>query len=198
MSMPSHNGLIDALHTAEWIATKTPIRLFGDTALCSVAAEVAPDEFGSEEINSLQSLLSDTLTNYRKQTGLGRGLAANQVGHLKRLVAVAFDTECSVLYNPKVLTTKGSASYHECCLSSGMLLTGEVIRPATGTFEYQSADGTLQTLEANPAQTRLLLHEIDHLNGITCDQKYEAGTQRFVRDGKTEILAEKLTIISEA
>ena len=191
-------GFINSLKSAEWVAANTSIRLFGDAVLSAVCTDVAINEFENESTQSIQDELISTLTNYRKQTGLGRGLAANQIGYSKRIVVVIFDAQCEVLYNPKVVETKGSASYWECCLSSGLLLLGEVIRPASGIFEYQQADGTVATLEADPAQTRLLLHEIDHLNGVTCDQKYEPGTQRFVTGGKEEILSHPLTVISES
>jgi len=152
-----------------------------------VSTPVEEHEFGGVEVTRIADELTATLIKYREKTGLGRGLAANQIGYTRRIIAVLFDDEPQVMCNPKVVSSEGLGSYWESCISSGALLVGEVHRPWTATFSYNAVDGSEQHIEADEKQTRVLLHEIDHLDGITCDEKYEAKTMKVVTGGKEEI-----------
>lgn len=186
------NTLIDSLELFKWTAKKLPIRFFGDEVLRQTCEPVKGREIGSPEIKQLIKSLTDTLAQYRRHTGMGRGLAANQIGHAKRIIVVWLGDEPSVFINPKLASSEGMGSYRESCISSGTLLIGEVHRPWTGVFEYQDTNGQRHRLQADEKQTRILLHEIDHLDGITCNEKYQPGTLRFIHGGKTEIMGYEL------
>jgi peptide deformylase len=69
------------------------------------------------------------------------------------------------------------------------LMVGEVYRPWTATFKYFDTEGHEHTLAADDKQTRILLHEIDHLDGIICSDKYEPKTFRYVTGGREELMA---------
>jgi peptide deformylase len=97
-----------------------------------------------------------------------------------------------VLINPRMISSQGIGSYWESCISSGTLPIGEVHRPWKGIFEYQDKKGRSRRLEADEKQTRVLLHEIDHLNGIVCTERYEPRTTSFIYGGKEEILSYEL------
>ena len=62
-----------------------------------------------------------------------------------------------------------------------------------GRFSYRDLSGGVHTIEADEKQTRLFLHEIDHLDGYNCLEAYTPGTTKFVRGGKEEILSHSFT-----
>jgi peptide deformylase len=179
--------LINSLELFTWTARELPIKFFGDAVLRTVSMPIEVEEFGSDQVKQIAVELTNTLKKYREKTGLGRGLAANQIGYARRIIAVLFDDEVEVMCNPGVVTSEGLGSYWESCISSGASLVGEVHRPWTATFRYDTVDGVEQQLEADEKQTRIMLHEIDHIDGITCDEKYEPKTMKVVTGGKEEI-----------
>ncbi len=177
-----------SLEQLDWTIQELPIRYFGDPILHTVCQPVGDNEFAEESTISIADELLDVLRKYRERTGMGRGLAANQIGHTKRIIAVWFGDSPEVMCNPEMVSSEGMGSYFESCISSGALLVGEVIRSWKATFNYQDKNGNAQQLEADEKQTRILLHEIDHLDGITCDEKYEPRTMKIATGGKKEIL----------
>jgi peptide deformylase len=180
----------DELEFFAWTAKNLPIRFFGDGVLHSPCEAIAEREFGAPELQKLAEDLTDSLAKYREKSGLGRGLAANQIGFNKRVMVVwLFDDKPLVMVNPKMVSSDGTGSYWESCISSGAFLIGEVHRPWKGQFEYCDINGKEHHLDADEKETRILLHEIDHLEGTVCSEKYEPGTMRFVRGGREEIQA---------
>lgn len=184
-------SITHALELAAWTAANLPIRFFGDPVLHKPCKAFETSEFGQPEMEQLAQNLTDTLTKYRTHTGMGRGLAANQIGSNRRMF-VLWLNEPLIMVNPKPLTLQGQGSGWESCLSSGTMLLGQVTRPWTGTFEYFSLDGTRHELLADPLQTRLMLHEGEHLDGGICVEKYEPGTTRIITGGKAEIMSHEL------
>ncbi len=171
-----------------WAIRELPIRYFGDPILHSVCQPVGENEFAEESTISIANELIVVLSKFHERTGMGRGLAANQIGYTKRMIGVWFGEAPEVMCNPELVSSEGTGSYYESCISSGALLAGEVIRPWMATFRYTDRNGNAQHLEADERQTRILLHEIDHLDGITCDEKYEPRTMEIATGGKNEIL----------
>jgi len=190
-----HNDseILDDIDLARWIAENLPIRFIGDEALKQKCTAFNEDEFGSEEMTEISKALIYTLKRYRAEAGMGRGLAANQIGILRRMIAVWLGEEPEVFVNPEVVSTEGEGSYWESCISAGTLLIGEVIRPWKGRFSYRDLSGEARTIEADEKQTRLFLHEIDHLDGHNCLEAYKPGTAKFVRGGKEEIFSHSFT-----
>jgi peptide deformylase len=178
----------DDLDFFAWTAENLPIRFFGDEVLHRPCEAIAEDEFGAPGLSKLAKDLTDSLAKYREKSGLGRGLAANQIGFSQRVMVVwLFDDKPVVMVNPKMISSEGTGSYWESCISSGAFLIGEVHRPWKGKFEYQDVKGQPHHLDADEKETRILLHEIDHLEGIICSEKYVPDTMRFVRGGREEI-----------
>lgn len=170
----------------------SPFRFFGDECLIKPCEYFQTEEFGGEEMNALAKRLVEILSEYRKKTGMGRGLAANQIGVNKRMIVVWLKEEPEIMVNPEIIELSGKGSYWESCISGGSFLIGEVIRPWIGKFHYYDLKGTAQLLDANEKETRVLLHEIDHLNGEICFDKYEPKTVRFITGGKDEVLGYEL------
>ena len=102
----------------------------------------------------------------------GYGLAASQVGALKRMMAVdpgrlmeKPEPGPMVIINPVVLETRGTSREEEGCLSlPGMY--GLVDRPSCVALEYMNLNGEKLTMEAEGYFARCILHEVDHLDGI--------------------------------
>ena len=101
----------------------------------------------------------------------GIGLAAIQVGVLKRMAVIDLDPKgpnSKVIYlvNPKIIRASDELStYHEGCLSVPEIWD-DVKRPARLTVEYQDENGASQTVDADGLFATCLQHEIDHINGL--------------------------------
>lgn len=186
-----HNDseILDDIDLARWIAENLPIRFIGDEVLKQKCTAFSEDEFGGEEMTEISNALIYTLRKYRARAGMGRGLAANQIGIPRRMIAVWLGEEPEIFVNPEIISTEGEGSYWESCISAGTLLIGEVSRPWKGRFSYRDLKGETHTIDADEKQTRLFLHEIDHLDGHNCLEAYKPGTVKFVRGGKEEVLS---------
>ncbi len=102
----------------------------------------------------------------------GIGLAAPQVGISRRLIVAlqmpnTDDTDVPplVLVNPKVVSTSSDTWTHEEGCLSIPGVNAPVIRSAAVDVEYQDLDGNPQQIAAEGMFARILLHEIDHLDG---------------------------------
>lgn len=137
------------------------IKLMGDAVLREEAVEVGAVD---DEVRALARDMFDTM--YAEE---GVGLAANQVGVTLRVIVVDPREEGvtpRALVNPRVVAT-GDATERaeEGCLSIPGLR--EVVeRKASVVVEALDLDGAPVRIEADGLHARVLLHEIDHLDGI--------------------------------
>ena len=111
----------------------------------------------------LQSLLDDLVDTMRENNGAG--LAAPQVGVLKRCVVVEVDDQVYQLVNPEIIEREGEQAGSEGCLSVPERL-GYVKRPMKVTVKAQNAKGEEFTVTGEGLCARAFCHEIDHLNGV--------------------------------
>lgn len=100
----------------------------------------------------------------------GVGLAANQVGELKRVLVYDVspadaDRSLSVIINPEIVLAEGDIVQEEACLSV-IDFSAEVSRKAQIKVRGVDRDGNPVDIEAEGLLARCLQHEIDHLNGI--------------------------------
>lgn len=112
--------------------------------------------------------LSDTLAGFRERTGFGRGIAAPQIGALKRIIFIRMQPTgfAGALVNPAV--TWSSADRFELwddCFSFPDLMV-RVSRARVVRVAYEDERGARGELEAEGDLSELLQHEIDHLDGI--------------------------------
>ena len=138
---------------------------YGNPVLEEVCAPVAEEEFGSEELRSLVSDMFETM--YHAQ---GVGLAAPQVGVLKRLTVIDCsggegDAQPHVLINPEIVDKGGSQVGREGCLSIPGF-NGNVSRPMRVRTLYRTVEGERDELEGEELLARVICHENDHLNGV--------------------------------
>ena len=112
--------------------------------------------------------LNDTLASFRQSTGYGRGIAAPQIGILKRMIFIRMLPEgfCGPLINPHtVWSSEARLELWDDCFSFPDLMV-RVSRAAQVRVEYQDERGVKCTLEADGDLSELLQHEIDHIDGI--------------------------------
>ena len=94
----------------------------------------------------------------------GVGLAAPQVGVLKKIAVVEYQEKSYVLINPKIIDQKCVQESEEGCLSFPGIYAN-VLRPNWVKVEAQNEKGETQILEGEGYLARAFLHEMDHLNG---------------------------------
>jgi peptide deformylase len=112
-----------------------------------------------ERIITLLEDMHDTLIESN-----GVGLAAPQVGVLKRIALVDTGEEILELINPEILSTEGSQTGFEGCLSYPGKY-GEVTRPMVVTIKFQNRNGEWVTYTGEELTARAFCHEIEHLDG---------------------------------
>lgn len=95
----------------------------------------------------------------------GMGLAAPQVGVLKRVIVMDVNNMFFELINPQIISTEGVDTENESCLSCGKI-SKPVERPMKVTVKAQDRYGYDITLTGEKWLARCLCHEIDHLDGV--------------------------------
>lgn len=135
------------------------VRIAGDPILEKVCKEVR------EITPRINELIDDMLDTMYEANGVG--LAANQVGILKRIVVIDVSPEGDnpyILINPKILNKEGEQTGYEGCLSLPGK-TGTVCRPNYVKITYQDRELNQQELEGTDLLARAICHELDHLEG---------------------------------
>ncbi len=111
----------------------------------------------------LHALLDDMKETVKKEQGAG--LAAPQVGILRRLAVVDVEEGYFELINPVILQQKGEQTGWEGCLSVRGK-SGIVSRPMKVTVSYQDRNGEKCLVKAKGFFARAICHELDHLDGV--------------------------------
>ncbi|MCR1949805.1 peptide deformylase [Clostridium sp. DSM 100503] len=134
------------------------IRLFDDEILRKRSKEV---EVVDDKIRQILNDMADTMYN----TENGGGLAAPQVGILKRLVVIDMGQGLIKLVNPKIIKKEGTQEVIEGCLSIPNKW-GKLKRPAKVTVQALNEYGKKIILTGTGDLAKCFCHEIDHLDGI--------------------------------
>lgn len=132
------------------------IKQFGDEVLNKVCRPV--DEI-TPRILILLDDMWDTMYNAE-----GVGLAAPQIGVLRRVVTIDTGDEAIELINPEIIATEGEQTGSEGCLSYPGKF-GEVTRPNKVTVRAQNRKGEWFEKTGEGLLARAFCHEIDHLDG---------------------------------
>ena len=153
------------------------IRTQGDPVLtkkCRPVEEMTP---------RIQELIDDMLeTMY---DAMGVGLAAPQVGILKKIVVIDVGDGPMVLINPEILETSGEQTGEEGCLSvPGM--SGQVTRPNYVKVKALDADMNEVVYEGEELLARAFCHEIDHLEGKMYTELVEGDLHKVTYDDEDE------------
>ena len=145
------------------------IREMGDSVLekkAKIIKDVTP---------RIRALAEDMLETMYESGGVG--LAAPQVGILKRLVVIDITEERDEPYtmlNPEIIEQDGEQTGYEGCLSVPGKL-GVVTRPNRVVVRYNDLDMNEWEMEAEDFLARAICHELDHLDGHLYVEKVEGG-----------------------
>lgn len=113
-----------------------------------------------DDLKRLSDDMRETMRAYR-----GIGLAAPQVGVLKRLIVVLIKGQPVVMVNPEIVSKSGFYVSKEGCLSVPNRQVTKT-RSKSVKVSYQDLTGSHQSLSLNTLEAACVQHEIDHLNGI--------------------------------
>lgn len=155
------------------------------------------DDFDDQKLKYEIIEIKEALENFRNTKGFGRGIAAIQIGILKRIIALNLGKETFVIINP-VITWKSKETFTlwDDCMSFPDLLV-RVSRCKSISIEYQDENRATRVWNTiGQAESELLQHELDHLDGIlaidrTIDNKdiiykSEFEKERNYYEGKVE------------
>ena len=143
------------------------IREYGDDVLakkCKDVKEITP---------RIQELVADMLETMYEANGVG--LAAPQVGILKRVVVIDCSPEGDqpiVMINPEIIETSGEQTGYEGCLSLPGK-SGVVTRPNYVKAKAVDLEGNEYIIEGEELLARAICHELDHLDGHMYVEKVE-------------------------
>ena len=134
-----------------------------------------------DEVVSLIADLKDTLA-----TQAGAGLAAPQIGVLKRVVLVRFGQETGemesplALINPIITATGPLGKGFDGCLSMPGLATWDTLRPTWLTFSARDENWKQIKRRVEGIDAIVVHHEVDHLNGVLFLDRMEKGGRLYV------------------
>lgn len=150
------------------------IRQEGDEILKKKSREV---EVIDDKVRELIEDMVETMHKYE-----GVGLAAVQVGILKRIIVIdIYDEKTPIvkLINPKIVKQKGEREVEEGCLSFPNKFA-KVKRPVEVVVEGLNEKGEKVKIKATELLAQALCHEINHLDGVTFVDIMEEGTLEYI------------------
>ena len=142
------------------------IRVQGDPVLEKVCKEV------KEVTPRIQDLIDDMIETMYEANGVG--LAAPQVGILKRIVVIDVGEGPIVMINPRIISTDGEQTGDEGCLSVPGK-AGCVTRPKYVVARFFNEEMQECEVEGTELLARAICHELDHLDGHLYVEKVEGG-----------------------
>lgn len=155
------------------------IRQEGDEILKKISREVDVVD------DKIRELIDDMIETMHQQNGVG--LAAVQVGILKRIIVIdIYDGNPPiVLINPVILKQKGEQTVEEGCLSFPNKYA-QVVRPKEIEVEGLDKDGKKIKIKGKELLAQALAHEIDHLNGKVFVDIMLPGTLEYIAPESSE------------
>ena len=148
--------------------TVREILKLGNPLLYRVSEDVEESEL--QDIRGVVQDLHDTMMDFRQRYGVGRAIAAPQIGVMKRIVYMHIDFPV-VFLNP-VLKNKSEEMidlWDDCMCFPDLLV--RVQRHMSCTIEYLDLEWKQQSMDLEDDLSELLQHEYDHLEGILATMK---------------------------
>ena len=143
--------------------------------------------------------MAETIENYQSDIETGVAMAAVQIGKPVRLVVLREDDGSYVgLINPEVIKLYGEKKEDlEGCLSVPSIY-GVVLRHENADIKGTSMDGKKFKLKTSGILSRILQHEIDHLNGVLFTDRVKNIEKIYKLDKEGKLLSQKGEILNEA
>jgi len=141
------------------------VLLLGNPLLREKSSPVT--NFRSQETLGQFAMLKQALYEFRNENGFGRGIAAPQIGILKRMVALNLGQGSFIIVNPRITDrNKSTFTMWDDCMSFPHLLI-RLERSLSIDIVYEDERGIEHEWKGvDQAKSELLQHEIDHLDGI--------------------------------
>lgn len=140
------------------------IRKLGDPVLREKCREVSEVD---AETRKLIGQMGETL-----EFSAGHGLAASQVGSVKRLFVYDIGLGCRCIINPEIISAEGESTCEEGCLSIPGVYV-QVTRPESVKVRCKTPSGHSIVIEPGGFLSRIFQHETDHLEGILITDRCE-------------------------
>ena len=136
----------------------------GNPQLREAASDVKDFDLELKEI--IQDL-KDTLTHLQLIKSIGRGLAAPQIGHKKKVILFQLPDRSFVMVNSNIVwKSEEKFPVWDSCFCFDVAFFVEIERHKSIKVEYQDENGNAKTEEFNGDLSELVQHEVDHLLGI--------------------------------
>jgi peptide deformylase len=143
--------------------TVREILQLGNPQLYKISEDVTTSDLDS--IPQIIQDLHDTMMDFRSKYGMGRAIAAPQIGVMKRIIYMHLDRPVVVLNpTPKNLSDEMIELWDDCMCFPDLLV--RVKRHKRCTIEYRDVEWNLKAMELEDDLSELLQHEYDHLDGI--------------------------------
>ena len=145
------------------------IRQYGDPVLKTRTAEVL-------EIDGSVVALTESMIDTMYEAP-GSGLAANQIGVMRRIFVYDIGEGPRAIINPRIVESDGEWTYDEGCLSIPGL-SWDIVRPNAVHLVGLDLDGNELSIEATELEGRVFQHELDHLDGILLVERLDADQRK--------------------
>lgn len=123
----------------------------------------------TKDLKPILENLKDSLTKIQEATGMGRGIAAPQLGYLKKVVYIQMPERSFYLVNPEILwRSYETFDVWDSCFSMKGAFFVKIQRNKKIRVRYQDENGKVHIEEFSDSLSELLQHETDHLEGIVC------------------------------
>jgi peptide deformylase len=145
------------------------IRQYGDPVLKERTSEV-------REIDASVAALVESMIDTMYEAP-GSGLAANQIGVMRRIFVYDIGEGPTAVINPRIVESDGEWTYDEGCLSIPGL-SWDIVRPNAVHLVGLDLDGNEISIEATELEGRVFQHELDHLDGILLVERLDADQRK--------------------
>jgi peptide deformylase len=145
------------------------IRQYGDPVLKERTREVL-------EIDASVAALVESMIETMYEAP-GSGLAANQIGVMRRIFVYDIGEGPRAVINPRIVESDGEWTYDEGCLSIPGL-SWDIVRPNAVHLVGLDLDGNELSIEATELEGRVFQHELDHLDGILLVERLDADQRK--------------------
>ena len=145
------------------------IRQYGDPVLKERTREV-------QEIDASVATLAQSMIETMYDAP-GSGLAANQIGVMRRVFVYDVGEGPRTVINPRIVESYGEWTYEEGCLSIPGL-SWDIVRPNAVHLVGLDLDGNEISIEASELEGRVFQHELDHLDGILLVERLDADQRK--------------------
>jgi peptide deformylase len=138
--------------------------MIGDPKLRERSTEIGSD---LDELERIVQDLKDTLSDLHRKHGMGRALAAPQIGHMRRVIHFQLHDEEFTMVDPRITWRSDDMDrIWDSCFSFDLAFFVQILRHEKIKVEFKDLEGNEKKLKLEGEMAELVQHEVDHLDGI--------------------------------